>query len=332
MKVKENIRKFILNLVLLFLIVAAFDLLAGSLLRHYYFTQTTGLNYRTTYALDSTTADILVFGSSRANHHYVPGIFEDSLHMSFYNTGRDGNFLVFNYAVFLSVVKRYTPKMVIFDINPDEFLENKIDNDRLSTLLPYISNHPEFSQILARKGPYEKAKLLSSVYPYNSLLLTISQGNLNRNKLREGEEKGYIPIKGSLATDVLPDTANPPTGKIDAYKVDMMREIITYCSKHGILLYLVTSPVYKVMNKNSNMDVLKESIQNTSTVLLDYSNYPAFIKNPEFFKDKEHLNEPGSREFSALLAAEIKDAEKTLYLAPRPAGRPTKKLLLLSNH
>ncbi len=118
--VKSQFLRFILNLLVVCLMVFIFDRAVGGIIKHFYFKQVAGLYNRTTYAIDSTTADILVFGSSRANHHYVPEVFEDSLKMSFYNTGRDGNFLLYNTAIFKAIIKRHKPKIVILDFNPGD--------------------------------------------------------------------------------------------------------------------------------------------------------------------------------------------------------------------
>ena len=107
------IKKFIFNVEIVIIVILILDFLIGKSLEYFYFKQKSGLQYRTTYSIDSTRAEILVFGSSRANHHYVPEVFEDSLKMSFYNTGRDGNRLLYNFAVFSSILKRDTPKIVI---------------------------------------------------------------------------------------------------------------------------------------------------------------------------------------------------------------------------
>src|SRR5574338_1233267 len=92
--------QFLIKLFSFLIILFLLDLAVGSLLKHFYFKQGSGLLYRTTYAMDSTRADILIFVSSTANHHYVPALFEDQLHLSCYNSGRDGNSILYSYAVF----------------------------------------------------------------------------------------------------------------------------------------------------------------------------------------------------------------------------------------
>ena len=109
------IKKIILNIIIVIGALFILDFGIGRTLRYFYFKETSGLHFRTTYAMEKTEADILIFGSSRANHHYVPEVFEDSLKMKFYNTGRDANGVFFQSAVLKSVLKRYKPKIIIYD-------------------------------------------------------------------------------------------------------------------------------------------------------------------------------------------------------------------------
>ena len=100
----KQIIRFFLKFLLIVALILICDQGIGTILKFFYFRQESGDGYRTTYAIDSTIADILIFGSSRANHSYVPEIFEDKLHYTFYNTGRDGNFILYNYAIFKAII------------------------------------------------------------------------------------------------------------------------------------------------------------------------------------------------------------------------------------
>ena len=102
--------------------------------------------------------------------------------LSFYNAGRDGNFMFYHLAVLKGVLNRYSPKIVILDFVAEEFAQNQYSYDRLSSLLPYYKSHPEMRSIINLKSKYEKIKLLSQIYPYNSLMLTIAVGNSGVNK------------------------------------------------------------------------------------------------------------------------------------------------------
>jgi len=80
------LRRFLLLVILMVVL----DYSVGYFLKKTYFSQKSGVDYRTTYAINGVRSDILILGSSRATHHYNPSIIEDSLKMSAFNGGRDG--------------------------------------------------------------------------------------------------------------------------------------------------------------------------------------------------------------------------------------------------
>ena len=145
------IKKIIFNLVIVALVVFVLDIAIGRMLRHYYFKETSGFHFRTTYSMDSAKSDILVFGSSSANHHYVPEVFEDSLKMTFYNTGRDGDGILFQTAILVSALKRYSPKLIILDYS-DDFKKNGDGYDSPTSLLPYYRTHKEVRKYIELKA------------------------------------------------------------------------------------------------------------------------------------------------------------------------------------
>jgi hypothetical protein len=307
--------RFCLSLTFLLSILFITDRLIGNFLKHYYFKQTSGLLYRTTFAIDSTTAEMLVFGSSHANHHYVPEIFEEKLKMSFYNIGRDGNYLLYNYAVFKSIINRYSPQIVLFDLNLDELNYNKDNYDRLSALLPYYSNHPEIRNVVNLKSPYEKIKLLSATYSYNSFLLTIISGNIGTNKILKGERKGFIPLVMTLNDSTLTEYKSEKT-ELDKNKIKFLSEIIDICKLKNIKLFFVISPLYFIVSNDDSTLKLKEIAKNSGIVFLDFTNDSAFSGFPSFFQDSEHLNENGAKVFSAKVAEQISSfVEKGILLS-----------------
>ena len=175
-RIKKNVYLyFTAKLLLLLFIVFLLDFSIGKTLRYFYFKQECGREYRATYAIEKTTDDILIFGSSRAYHHYIPTIIEDKLKQSCYNTGSPGQFLLYNYATFKAISKRYTPKVMILDVSPDDLGVDEDSYDRLSFLLPYYKNHPEIRPIVDLKSPFEKFKLLSSIYAFNSSSILINR-------------------------------------------------------------------------------------------------------------------------------------------------------------
>jgi hypothetical protein len=302
------VKKIFLNIAFIILVVAILDFAIGKTLRHFYFTEKSGLHYRTTYSMDSTKAEILVFGSSRANHHYVPDIYEDSLHMSFYNTGRDGSSMLYNLAVFKSILKRYTPKIIIFDLVPKSLYYNAVNYERLSSLQPYYSDHPEVKDIVQLRGPYEKYKLFSSIYPFNSGLLAIIMGNLEINKKRKGDQKGYVPLLNCIKDTSLISLVDS-TDNFDTTHVQALNYIARICKLKNILLLFVNSPIYANIPTPASAEVFSRIADEYNAVFLSYLNDSLFLKSPSLFNDRGHLNDKGAKIFSTMLVHQIKSIE-----------------------
>jgi hypothetical protein len=277
----------------------------GKILEYYYFNQESGLQYRTTYSIEKTKADILIFGSSRANHHYNPIVFENRLKMSYYNVGRDGNFIFYHFAVLKGVLKRYSPKIVILDFVDHEFEENQMSYDRLSSLLPYYKKHPEMRSIIELRSKYEKLKMISSIYPYNSTLLTIAAGNAEFNKKRKSDIKGYVPLT-KILNDSLKTVSTNEKYKIDSIKVKAFESFIQLCKDSNIKLYVVQSPYYrKLEKKDYSVEIGQEIAKNYNVAFLDYESDSSFINNSHFFADVAHLNDSGAVVFSNKLIDDI---------------------------
>ena len=185
-KIREkNIPFFFKRLLFFLLIIFCLDFTFGLILKYLYYKQDSGLLYRTTYSMDSTRAQLLIFGSSTANHHYVPVLFENKMNATLYNAGRDGNSILYHYSVLTSILKRYSPEIAILDFNAGEFKKDMQSYERLSSLLPYYEYHPEIRSIIQRKNKFEKYKLLSKIYPFNSLIFTIAIGSSSLNKKKK---------------------------------------------------------------------------------------------------------------------------------------------------
>jgi hypothetical protein len=296
------LKKIFLNLTIIAIIVFVLDFAIGKTLRYFYFKQTSGYQYRTTYAFDETKADILIFGSSRANHHYVPGIFEDSLKMTFYNTGRDGNGTVFETAILRSVLKRYTPKIVVFDFYGD-FKKDADPYDWVPSLLPYYRTHKEIRDLILKKNPLEKIKLISEIYPFNSQILSIGIGNLKINQSRNTDDKGYVPLytvwqyeKDSVEDNIPYD--------VDHDKVIAFQELIRLAKKSGTRVFVVFSPLYKKFNTIQELDICRDICLTENIPFYDLSKDSLFTDN-KIFRDDEHLNHTGALLFSGIITHKI---------------------------
>ncbi len=312
-------QKFLIRLFLLFITVIVFDFIIGSLLGLFYFKQNSGFLYRTTYAIEKTTQDVIIFGSSTATHDYHPGIFEERLNLSYYNVGRDGNTILYDYAILKSILKRYTPKIVILDFDINEFRKTLESYDRLSPLLPYYKTHPEIHSIVELKSPYEKYKLLSKIYPYNSLIFSMIGGNMeyfnveyfnNRQRNRDMNTNGYFPLT-SVWKEPKRKEPNSINYELDSNKIKMYEGFIKDCIGSKTELYIVCSPIFiKRGYVSPSIDLGEEIAKKYNVSFLDYSKDSTLLNTPKLFADMVHLNNDGAKAFSDKLIDTILQVSK----------------------
>lgn len=308
---KNKYSYFFTKLLLLFLIVCAVDFTCGGILHYFYFRQSSGWNYRTTYSMEKTKADLLIMGSSRASQQYHPEILEPRLHLSYYNCGRDGNFMLYNYAVLKAILKRYRPKMIILDFIKGQFNENPNEYDRLSILLPYYKDHPEIQSILELRSSMEKYKLISNIYPYNSTIFNTIIGNTNFNKERQKDIKGYVKFEDVWNQPLKKDNLPPGQYKLDSNFIHTYESFIKDCVNAKVKLYIVCSPYYSIpVTEDYSVTLGKNIAEKYNVSFIDYSMDTTLIRQPALFSDTIHVNNDGAKIFSTMVANEILGKEK----------------------
>lgn len=296
------VKLFFFILILFFL-----DLAVGRLLKHFYFKQDSGLLYRTTYAMDSTRADILIFGSSTANHQYIPESFDQQLQLSCYNTGRDGNSILYSYAILQGVLKRYAPKTIILDVYDHEFMQDQDSYDRISSLLPYYNDHPEIRSTIQLKSPFEKYKMLSKIYPYNSLLFTIAVGNADFNKDRAygNDQNGYVPLTNTWKGPLIINSSHS-NYELDSTKINIFRYFLNDCRRSNVRLYVFLSPKFiEHKYEDATVAIVKKITGEFKIPFYNFVNDSFFLNHRELFFDNNHLNAEGAKIYTEMVIDKI---------------------------
>ena len=131
-------RLFVRLLVLLFLVIA-FDYGYGIVCRYLIAHPKGGSVYLDNYICDSTKADLLIFGSSKAQNQYDPVILEDTLGLSVFNCGTHGMGMIYHYGRWKIISQRYIPKVVVFEMLPIvDFMVRGDNTIFINPLRPYI--------------------------------------------------------------------------------------------------------------------------------------------------------------------------------------------------
>jgi hypothetical protein len=302
----KSLKILFLKLLAFFAVVFILDMLIGNLLKKFYFKQEVGYDYLTTYSIEKTNADILFFGSSRSVNILNTDIFEKQLGLSCYNVGRYGEPVFYHYAILKSVLKRYTPKMILLSFDAGNFSKKQEAYDMLAVLLPYYNDHPEIRPMVELKGPYEKLKLLSRIYPYNSLLLPIITGNKDYSKKKYANINGFMPLKRTF-TGPLKTFDYTKEKELDSNKINIYKSFIRECANANIPLYIVCPP-YMINSVGTDASIIaaKKIAKDYHIDFLDYSRDSFYIDKPRLFADFRHLNENGVELFNKEIIEKIK--------------------------
>jgi hypothetical protein len=299
-----QVKKFALRFILVLCILVIVDFIIGITLKYYYFKIKSGSLADITFAIDSTKAETLVFGSSHANHDYVPKVFENRLHTIFYNCGSDATGLVYEAALINAVTARYKPKRILLDVLPYEFSLD--ESDRLSKLLPYKDNQAIYPYLL-EMSPYERIKLLSQSYPFNSLVTTIIIRNLTENK-KVPNTAGYLPLSGTI--DHADTSVFKEEGKIIYKKIGIYSNLLKRLNQLDIPVYIIISPLYIPSDQTKSQKIARDFCGPYKNVhFISYINDANYVGNSKLFKDFDHLNSQGATKFSDELSSYIINTE-----------------------
>lgn len=248
----------LLSILAVLLLLVLMDLCVGSVSSWLYHRSKYGIFHRQLYVLNESNDDIIILGSSRASHHYVPSIFTDSLGMSCYNAGSEGMCIYYHYAMLAAMIERgHCPKVVIYDVmNLDAFetpgptftLDAALD--RLS---PHYGEYKSVDSLFALKGWKEKLKLMSVTYRYNSKLVQ----SIKCNFIPQQEDHGYEKLSGKLADTTAFEERDYYMGALDQEKLRYVQKMIDLTKRNQIGLLFVLSPNY-YSNPSNGYDAIKE--------------------------------------------------------------------------
>ncbi len=301
MQISSTMKKFIIKVIAFFCIIFVADILLGYSFSCMVKNAIGGNNGRINFICNQTNEELLVFGSSRADHHYNSEILMDSLGLTCYNCGEDGNGIILNYGRFQMMLRRYRPRLIIYDIAPSFDLLSNDNHKFIGMLKPYYEREG-VKDIFLAVDYTEKWKMMSQLYRYNSIFLTIMADRFH--PIQSMGFQGFRPLKGEL--DRMKVRKLDKTTKeyqFDSLKIEFFNKFID--KAEGIKLVFVESPVWYGMNTIQLTPIRDICIQR-NIPFIDYSNNPKYVGNDELFKDGTHLNARGADEFTKDLILELK--------------------------
>ncbi|TKG95422.1 hypothetical protein EYV94_08235 [Puteibacter caeruleilacunae] len=246
-------------------------------------------------------AEVIIIGDSRASHHYVSQIIKDSLKMDAYNCGLDGTNFLYHYCLVTSIINRADkPRVIMLDINPDEFFES--DNEEqgagLVELYPFYPQNKHVQNVIHSIGPWEQMKMLSGMYRYNSRLIMFAQRLMGTDYKSTGGYEAF-----PISANRVPKKYTKQYCLTDGIKQDYYRkinELKERCEAEGVRLVLSFSPMLIQSN------ILQTKVYKTLNESVGIVNNNDFLEDPSLFNDNVHLNHNGAVEFTNKIVKELR--------------------------
>ena len=189
-------KRFLLKVVLFFVLVAVIDVICGWAFDYLRSKARGGQTFKNEYLFNACKDDILILGSSRANHHYVPSVITDSLGLTCYNAGEQGCGIIPAYVRYRVVCARKKPKLVLYEVTPgyDYYMDKAGYSNYLGAVRQYADREVVREMYLDFSDELEPVRLLSGMYRNNSSLIK----NLKDILKPTPNNSGYDPLYGVI--------------------------------------------------------------------------------------------------------------------------------------
>lgn len=297
-------KKFLLKVLLFFACVVVMDFAFG---RFFSFLRTHakgGSTANCEYIANRAIDDIIILGSSRATHHYVPQIIVDSLGMSCYNCGEEGNGVVLAYGRLKMLTGRYRPKLVIYEITPGYDYGTTEPNSKYLGYLRAYYNKDGISEIFDDFDDEQSwLKMQSKMYQNTSRLLP----DLVDNVLGRDNNQGYSPLNGKLnESKRLSTPVDRIAMEVDSLKLSYVEELIKLCQENDIPLLLMMSPWYNYGDNLIEYEPAMQLCEQYKVPIFNSINDSIIASNAEMFQDLSHLNCKGAEMYTSNLIPIIK--------------------------
>lgn len=290
-------KKFIINILIFFGIVVVVDLAAGKVFWYLQSTKAGGSTGAEYYACKESNKSVIIMGSSRAQHHYVPQIISDSLGITCFNAGQDGNGIILQYGRWTMMSERYSPKLIIYDITPNFDVALNDNMTYVDRLKPFCDDK-RVKGYISDIFPWENIKLFSHMYRFNYKFLEII------SDCAAGKEmtNGYAPLDGLIRQEVVEQDVTDKTHiSVDPVKIHYLEKLIVEAKEKGTEVILVLSPSFRgVENDPIAIESIKKIAKQQDVLFLDYSS-DMICEDSSLFYDSVHLNEKGAILFTKRL-------------------------------
>ena len=295
-------KRFLLKVLLYFACVVVIDFAFGLFFSYLRAHAKGGSTANCEYIANKATDDIIILGSSRATHHYIPQIIEDSLGVSCYNCGEEGNGVVLAYGRLKMLTNRYKPQLILYEITPGfDYGTSEPNTKYLGYLRPYYNKNGIKEIFRDFDDALFFLKMKSSMYQNTSRLLP----NIVDNIIYRDNLKGYSPLYGKIDNKNNPETLIKGKQDIDSLKLSYIERLIKEAQNKGVQIIFMISPKYGSDNEASSYEPEISLCDKYNIPYYNYSNNDTIANNASYFQDDVHMNNEGAIAYTKIIINEV---------------------------
>lgn len=285
-------KKSLFKLILFLSLFCLTDVLAGTL---FTYMQSHSPSYLPGYIAHHAKEDIIIFGSSKGENNYNMALLNDSFGKPCLNCSDTGNGIIQMYGRYKMLTKRYTPKVIVYDVKP-QFDLYKNDNSKYTMRLKPFYDVSGIDSIIWSTDTYEQYKLHLALYRYNFQFLEVLKEYASHSPFNRCKNNLY-----RQKMQIIPKKAEPQSVEYDPLKLYYLEKLIKDCKERGIHLVFVVSPEYYYYN-SINYAPLIALCQKYEVPFIDRSADKQFVGHSDLFKDSLHMNYWGATMWSQFIA------------------------------
>lgn len=240
--------------------------------------------------------DVVIMGTSRANNHFVPELFEKKGYKTF-NYGMSGSHL-FETGLMLKLMIQHKFKIKTVLLETDLNVSNeKRDEGTTARFMPYMHTNSIIKEHYQSQEDFWKLYYLP-FYRYIKFDNRIGFRELYKVLVKEPttmlEHQGYYPLKttneGKMSNDI---------SGLKPFKNKYLEEIKTICKANHIKLVLVMTPMCQCTNGMEYFEKVKK-------IYPEIYNFENAVTDDRYFSSCGHLNDKGAHIFTAYVLNKIK--------------------------
>lgn len=256
--------------------------------------------------IQQTSYDVIFLGSSRAEMHYNPKVFDSITRLSSFNLGISGASPKVSFAVLKAYCNKHPlPKYIVLNL---DYYALKHDSDVIydfPRFFPYLTNsylRAQLNQIDNRFNSFYYNPIHSLPYEQLSYLSASLHGWLGiEGRYDSLCFKGYQTAETNALFRKTEDDKKS-FAFIHLKNRHYIDSICAYAKNNQIKLVLATSPIihgsHKTINRNAVISQLKHIAAIHHIDYWDYSADSNYLKKPQLFIDEYHINRIGSELFT----------------------------------